>query len=329
MPATKNQNIRLEILDELLSLRKWTLDELLSRFNAIIGDMSEPVTRRTLFRDINYLIDIKGAPIHRPEKGDNFYYYTESFSLMNIPLDEDDLASLKNAVQILKQVENFGLIREVDDVVRKLENRIHIESAEQPILLQFEKHTSSFGTEHIQDLLEALKSKTALRITYQPYSHPDAAERVVHPYLLKEFRNRWFLLGREGNASRVTNYSLDRVKRIRPSGELYIENDLFDPAQYFNHLIGVSVPEGATPEDIDIKVYKQAAPYVRSKPIHMNQEVLSEYKDGSILVRLKLIINYELKSVLLSYGPGLVVRKPKLLKETLRDLLEETAKLYR
>lgn len=149
MPATKNQDIRLEILDELLSLRKWTLEELLERVNRKIGDISDPVTRRTLFRDINYLIETKNAPIHRPEKGNNLYYYTESFSLKNIPLDEEDLASLKNAVQILKQVDNFHLLREVDDVVRKLENRIHIESAEQPILLQFEKHTSSLGTEHI------------------------------------------------------------------------------------------------------------------------------------------------------------------------------------
>lgn len=150
----------------------------------------------------------------------------------------------------------------------------------------------------------------------------------MHPYLLKEFRNRWFLLGREGNAARVTNYALDRIKRIRPSNEGYIENDLFNPTEYFNHLIGVSVPEGATPEDIEIKVHKQAAPYVLSKPIHLNQETVRQYKDGSILVGLKLIINYELKSVLLSYGPRLEVRKPRTLRDQLKSLLRELSALY-
>jgi predicted DNA-binding transcriptional regulator YafY len=328
MPATKNQNERLEILDELLSLRGWTMDELLQRVNARIGDSSNPVTRRTLFRDINYLIDTKNAPVHRPVKGDNLYYYTGAFSLKNIPLDSDDLASLKNAVEMLRQVGNLELIREVDDVIRKLENRIHIEGAEQPILLQFEKHTSALGTEHIQGLMDALNSKTVLRITYHPYSRPQANETIVHPYLLKEFRNRWFLLGREGKATRVTNYALDRIKKIRPSDERFVENDLFDPADYFNHLIGVSVPEGAMPEDIEIKVYKQAAPYVRSKPIHLNQEVVKQYRDGSILVRLKLIINYELKSVLLSYGPGIVVRRPRALRETMQKMLSEMGAMY-
>jgi predicted DNA-binding transcriptional regulator YafY len=72
----------------------------------------------------------------------------------------------------------------------------------------------------------------------------EPTEKIVHPYLLKEFRNRWFLLGREGDATRVTNYALDRIKKIKPSNEQYLDNDLFNAFQYFNHLIGVSVPEG-------------------------------------------------------------------------------------
>lgn len=137
------------------------------------------------------------------------------------------------------------------------------------------------------------------------------------------------LLGREGNATRVTNYALDRIKKIRPSDQGYKENDLFDPTQYFNHLIGVSVPEGASPEEIEIKIHKSAAPYVLSKPIQFNQETLKRYKDGSLLIGLKLIINYELKSVLLSYGPGLEVRKPRSLRQALSELLDEMAALYR
>ena len=145
MPATKNQDLRLEILDELLSLRGWTLQELLDRINHRIGDGLDYIDKRTLFRDIKYLIEYKDAPIHRPKGSDNRYYYTEPFSLKNIPLDEDDLASLKNAVQILKQVDSFPVISEVDEIIRKLENRIHIEAAQQPVAIQFEKHTSSAG----------------------------------------------------------------------------------------------------------------------------------------------------------------------------------------
>ena len=68
MPATKNQDIRLEILDELLSLRKWSIEEFLGRVNQKIGDSFAPITSRTLFRDINYLIEKKNAPIPNLDK---------------------------------------------------------------------------------------------------------------------------------------------------------------------------------------------------------------------------------------------------------------------
>jgi predicted DNA-binding transcriptional regulator YafY len=126
----------------------------------------------------------------------------------------------------------------------------------------------------------------------------------------------------------VTNYALDRIKKIKPSNEQYLDNDLFDPFQYFNHLIGVSVPEGAQPENIEIKVHRQAVPYILSKPIHMNQEILKRYMDGSLLIRVNLIINYELKSMLLSYGAGVEIRKPKILRAALKEIVAAMMDLY-
>lgn len=326
MPATKNQDLRLDVLDQLLGARKWSIEELLERINQAIAD--EPVNKRTLFRDIKYLAETKAAPIHRPSKGDNLYYYTEKFSLKNIPIDDDDIASLKNAIQILKEVDNFSLGQELDYVIRKLENRINVEGAIEPVLVQFEKHTSSRGSEHIGELLEVIRSKNTIRLSYQPYTAPMPTERMVHPYLLKEFRNRWFLIGREENATRLTNYALDRIKGIRPSSESYIENNLFNPTQYFEHLIGVSIPENGRPESIEIKVHKHATPYVVSKPIHANQRIVKKFKDGSIVVELHLVVNFELKSVLLSYGDGIEVKEPKSLRKMLKNEIAKMKQLY-
>lgn len=328
MPATKNQDVRLEVLDELLAAGRWTVDDLLKKVNQRISDSFNTIDKRTLYRDIKFLEEKKNAPIHRPAKGNNRYYYTEEFSIKNIPIDKDDLNCLKKAVQILKQVDNFHLLKDVDDVIKKLENRIHIETTDQLVFVQFEKHTSSSGHEYFDDLLEAISGKVVLRITYQPYTQTIAFEKIVHPYLLKEFRNRWFLLGREENANRVTNYALDRIKKIKPAHDKFIGNDLFDPTQYFNHLIGVSVPEGAKPENIKIRVYKQAAPYILSKPIHFNQETLKSFKDGSILIQLNLIINYELKSILLSYANGIELLKPLWLREELTSLIKSMHDTY-
>lgn len=326
MPATKKQTKRLELLDELLSRKKWTVDELFQRVNDKMDGIE--ITKRSFFRDIQDLIDA-GAPLHRPEKGDQFYYYTQKFSLKNVPIDEDDVASLKKAIDILKQVENFELLQEVDGVIRKLENRIHTNTKESTSVVQFEKHTTSAGQEHINDLFDAIQSQLAIRLWYQPFLQDTPTEQIVHPYLLKEFRNRWFLIGRQGSGNRITTYALDRIKKIKNSDADYIPNDLFDPAKYYENVIGVTVQEDKTPDDITIKVYKSCIPYILSKPIHKNQSVLKQNQDGSLLIQLSLIVNYELKSILLSYGDGIEVKKPKSLRDAMSALIDQMSALYK
>lgn len=328
MPATKDQLKRLEILDELLQHQKWTGDELLESLNNRLQYFSEGINIRTLYRDINYLISEKNAPIHRPEKNDQRYYYTESFSIRNLPLDEEDVTALKKAISILKQVGNFSILEEVEPIISKLENRIHIGASSQKAVIQFERHTHSSGHEHFTNLHEALIGETTLKIDYQPYALAQPETKIVSPYLLKEFRNRWFLLGREGKSQRLTVYALDRIRKIKISDQPFQPNDLFDPATYFNNLIGVSANYDAKPEQIQIKVFQSSAPYIRTKPIHSNQKILKEYKDGSMLIELSLFINYELKSTLLGYGDGIQVLNPEELRMELKDLITRMHSYY-
>lgn len=329
MTATKNQFKRLEILDELFNRKKCTQEELLSYINEKLADYNKAIDKRTLFRDIKYLIEEKNAPVHRPEKGDEFYYYTSKFSIKNVPLDEDDVVALKKAIAVFKQIQDFQMTDELEGIIRKLENKIHTQTDHQPTIVQFEKHTTAAGKEFFDNLMDAIEAKIPIKLSYQPFGSKEAYEKTVHPYLLKEFRNRWFLIGREGEATYITNYALDRIKKIKNSEVTFVENNLFDPDHYFDSLIGVSVPRGATPESVEIKVNKLSVPYILTKPIHHSQTTTKENKDGSIVIQLNVIINFELRSILQSYGPGIQVRKPKSLRLEMKKLLKETSALYK
>jgi hypothetical protein len=92
---------------------------------------------------------------------------------------------------------------------------------------------------------------------------------------------------------KLVTIALDRIKRLRPSPEKYISNDLFDAENFFNNLIGVTLPEGETVTDIVINVKPKQAPYIRTKPIHFSQEIVQSNEDGSIQIKLQLINNYE------------------------------------
>ena len=52
------------------------------------------------------------------------------------------------------------------------------------------------------------------------------------------------------------------------------------------------------------------------------KEILKKYTNGDVLIRMNLIINYELKSLILSYGIGLIVKKPLSLREELLKNIE-------
>src|SRR4051812_46461954 len=108
--------LRIEILDELLSSnRKRTYRELLFTLNKKLEEKEElAISERTLKYDITYLSNEKLAPIHRPTKKDACIYYTEKFSLRNVPVDDDEIAIMKKAVTILKKATDIKLISELE-----------------------------------------------------------------------------------------------------------------------------------------------------------------------------------------------------------------------
>ena len=328
MPDTRKPQERAEILDELLGYRKWTGKELLERINEKLQDLAgERIDIRTLRRDFDYL-ELKGAPLHRPVAGDMCYYYTEKFSLKNVPLDGDELKSLKLAINILRKVENFQMMDELDLIIGKLENRIYTNVPDNQTIVQFENHTRAIGSEKFTNLFDAIREQTAIEITYQSYRHPAPKEFIVHPYLLKEYRNRWWVLGREAKTDRILTLGLDRIKKIKISKEKFIVNDLFHPDTFFDNVIGVSIDYNGKPEDIILKVNPVSVQHVESKPIHKDQEEVRRKKDGSLIIKLTLMVNYELKATILGFGDGIEVLEPKGLRDEIKAIHERSCAQY-
>lgn len=321
---------RLEILDEMLnSNKKRNYSVLLDDLNEKLESIGEiPVSERTLKYDIAYLVEKKDAPVHRPTKSDPNIYYSQKFSLKTLPVDDDDIALLKKAIAILKKATDIKLTKEVDAIVARLQNKIYTNIEESNTMIAFEEHTEAKGKEYFDEIFSAIQEKSPVRVSYKPFNK-DEREWVVHPYMLKEYRNRWFLIGRVGNNNVLSNIRLDSIKgKIKNSVEPFIENDMFDPETYFNNVIGVTIPKEQEPLDILIKIDASSADYIRTKPLHKSQIIKKEYKDESIQVELKLFNNYELKSTLMSYGPALEVLKPVSLRKEMKELYEKGVLKY-
>lgn len=331
MPKNKDFQRRIELIDECLrrKQKKWSVQTLLDTINdKLIAEYGKEVSKRTLQNDLNYIQHDLNAPISIVKEAQVFYYsYLDpNYSIKNIPVTEEEITYLKDALEMLKHVQGLSIVSDVETIITKLENTIDSTVPDSRSYIQFEQNRT-LGNEYIDPVFNAIKGKSALRITYQPFGK-DSQEWLIHPYLLKEYRNRWFLIGRKDAQEYIVNIALDRIKKIKNAKEQYLENDLFNPQLYFNNMVGVTMPLGSTVEKIDIRVNKQQLPYILTKPIHSSQSIVKQYKNGEAILSLEVIINYELTALLLSYGSSLEVLKPESLRKELAVIAGQLSAIY-
>ena len=331
MPATNIPRDRLNVIDKVLSLgRKFTFDELLDRVNdKLESDLMKVISARTLRDDLKTLKnDYDNVPLFKATKSEPYYYYTRNFTIKEAILSEEDVSYLKQAATILKKVAGLGFGVEVDEIIKKLENRAHTNIPERSNYIQFENQIITNGLNWLDDIFNAIKEKLVIRIYYQPFHYDNPVEYSFHPYLLKQYRNRWFVFGRNEEENFIKICPLDRIKSVKNSTRNFIENDLFEPETYFNNLVGVSPKKDSKIETIIIKVEKSQLPYILSKPIHINQEVVKKYKNGDAKIKLNLFVNYELVSQLLGYGSSIEVLMPQFLRDEINNTILKLKNKY-
>ena len=93
-------------------------------------------------------------------------------------------------------------------------------------------------------------------------------------------------------------------------------------------MVGVSITD-APVEEIELHVTEKAFGYIVTKPLHASQCAHPVYlSDGRWSITLKAQVNYELLSLLRSFGDGIEVMHPLTLRERMKDTIRKMAHLY-
>ena len=148
----------------------------------------------------------------------------------------------------------------------------------------------------------------------------------MHPYYLKQYNNRWFLFGiTEQNKEVLTNLALDRIVNIELTDIPYIPNTSFDFEEYFEDVVGVSVPRNGQPEKVVLKISEKQYPYIITKPLHPSQTELD--KDNRV-IQLTVFQTWELESLIASYGDDIEVIEPVSLREKMQRKIKNLYEKY-
>ncbi len=172
--------------------------------------------------------------------------------------------------------------------------------------------------------------RRAVKVTYKPFAWEE--QTFFSPYILKEFRNRWFIFGKRHDSPDrlVLNLALDRIMVVAdaPKEEKYLREKAFDPNSYFKNMIGVTREMDSPIEHIVFEASAYAAPYIRTKPLHDSQRVVECKPDGRVVFSIDVIVNYELDRVVLGLGEWVTVISPASFSEKIQQILTNTLNSY-
>jgi predicted DNA-binding transcriptional regulator YafY len=171
-----------------------------------------------------------------------------------------------------------------------------------------------------------LKNRKVVRIEYKSFISRRKTMNLIHPYHLKEYRNRWYLIGYNERYAGIRTYCLDRILSVNTDENTRFIDKGFDARKYYENVIGVSVIN-SRPVEVLIEFSEMQAQYVITQPLHHSQKRVEEIKDR-IVFKYFLVPNFELIAAILHWGNEVKVLKPKQLKDKILQITRKTIDEY-
>lgn len=334
MPANKEAFIRYRIIDRLLRNKRKTYPSMLDFIEEMEENLGKTFSDSTIQKDIKAMKQdsLLGymAPIKWSKREGGYYYSDENFTISEIPLSEKDVDSLEFAATVLQQFKGIKMFSDFEATVDKIFNAINVNTllTEDEIedTIQFEKVPYFKGSNLIGKILPHIKDRNCIDINYQKFDSEDSRTHTIHPYLLKEYRNRWYLIGMNDKNGYINTFGLDRINYVEQNERLFKFHENFSSHNYFKHAFGITTFEGKA-EEVVLSFNKIQKAYVLTQPLHESQEVLSE-TDNELVVKLNVGLTVELIMSILSFGENVKVVSPESLKTQIKERMMKAMKAY-
>lgn len=348
MPANKNAMTRYALIDKMLANRNKAysiqdITDVLARKLPEFGQ--EAVSKRCVEKDLNYLefdspfdIDIEEYWVDAADKNGRPYrkrcvrYIDPTFSIFKPKLTEDEKSVLTTALDTLGSFEGLENFEWLNDLKCRLELEEH-----QPII-SLSKNILQNST-LIARLFTAIKLKQVVVLEYHTFKDYSARNVEICPYLLKEYNNRWFLIAAACDTGKILTFPLDRIDDFSISyiHKYLVQSEGFN--EHFEDIIGVTYSEESPIEEIIFWISDISKDYVLTKPIHGSQILIRGSQDAKLrtqytnlidgaFFKIKCKENYELLRELISFGPDLIVLKPKNIVLNIEGHLKEMIAKY-
>ena len=335
MATNKHAQIRYKVLDSCFrnTGRNYSFEDLMNTCNDALAEIdpkSGGISVRTLRDDIAFIESDAGwsADIERVKAGKKSYYrYRDpNFSINNQPLNQTELTQINSALEIISRFNGMPQFAWVNEIVTKINNGFEIQDDSSSII-SFDSNQYLKGIEHLGVLFNAINSSKAIKMAYRPFKSDHDIDLVLHPYYLKQYNNRWFLFGLNDKYKSISNIALDRIVSFETITLKFIKNKSINFNEYFEDIIGVTMPDKGKLAKIELLFTNEEAPYVLTKPIHGSQKK-KKHDENGLTLTIEVIPNIEFEKLILSFGDKVKVVSPNKISDLFKSKYISAAKLY-
>lgn len=193
-------------------------------------------------------------------------------------------------------------------------------------VIHFEKRRPN-GSEHLNGLLHAIQNRVQIKFSYQKYWEDSPKLREVEPHALKEFKNRWYLLGVNVNDGNTRIFALDRMSGLLISNLKFQHNTNLDVNVFFKNCFGIIAPEEQQVEEVILSFDAFQGKYIKSLPLHETQEILEDNKE-EVRIKLNVYLTFDFIMEVLSHGDKVKVIKPKKLIGHVQNIYTSSLNRY-
>lgn len=328
MPVNKEAYIRYKIIDSCIcnSHKPFpSMDELIDACEEKLG---KSFTISTIQKDIKTMKEDEAlgfmAPVKFSKMHNGYYYTDKDYTIRTVPLNEEEVDALLAAVDLLSTFSgervslNFNAA--VDKILASVKEKYE-RTRDKKIIIQTENAPKQRGWEYFDLFFKAAKERIPVSFLHFSYFKRRFNSIIFHPYLLKEFQNKWYIIGYSENHKEIRSFGMDRVMEPLFLKRTFLLKKGFDPEKHMKEIYGV-FPLSNKLETIRFKVAPAIGNYLLSQPIHDSQKVEIYHNYGHLTLSLKLIPSVELLNQFLMHSGQLSVIEPEWVKRAIKKSLQ-------
>lgn len=204
-------------------------------------------------------------------------------------------------------------------------NAMNLSRGWSPYILHEQRRSE--GIDNIFGILHAIKNNRVIRFRYHKFYEMESEDRTLEPYLLKEYRFRWYCLGRDPRDGVMKHFALDRLNQLDILPEQFARDKNFNAEEYYRNSFGIITNNSEEPEEVELAFTAFQGKYISTQKLHHTQRPLKHTKK-EIVFSLRLHITHDFLQELMMYGSDVKVLKPARLARKLRLEHQKAARLY-